>query len=59
MEPALNVYHDLQPEELAKFLTLSQETNKPINQLILEAARKLAVHHQADSDKAKSSVMKS
>jgi hypothetical protein len=39
MKLNLNIPHNLKPEELVKFLSLSQETNKPISQLILEAAR--------------------
>lgn len=53
MKLNLNISHHLTPEELAKFLTLSQETNKPINQLILQAARELAADFQAGRDNAK------
>jgi len=53
MNLILDISHDLKPEELAKFVILSQETNKPISQLILEAARELAAHPQADHDNAK------
>jgi hypothetical protein len=42
----------LKPEELGVIVTLAKETNKPIPQLILEAARKLADRPQALSNKA-------
>jgi hypothetical protein len=50
MKLNLNISHNLKPEELAKFLILSQETNKPITRLILEAARELATRPEAGHD---------
>ena len=52
MKLNLNIEHNLKPEELGVIVTLAKETNKPIPQLILEAARKLATHPEALSDKA-------
>ncbi len=52
MKLNLNIEHNLKPEELGVIVTLAKETNKPIPQLILEAARKLADRPQALSDKA-------
>ena len=46
----LNIPHDLKPEELSKIVALSKETNKPISQLVLEAARQLAASAQTLND---------
>ena len=52
MKLNLNIEHNLKPEELGVIVTLAKESNKPIPQLIVEAARKLAAHPQALSDEA-------
>jgi hypothetical protein len=53
MKLNLNIAHDLKAEELSKIVDLSKKTDKPISQLILEAARELAADSQADRDNAK------
>lgn len=45
MKLPLNILHDLKPEELSKIVAVSKETNKPVSQLILEAARELAARN--------------
>lgn len=47
MQMTLNISDDLKPEELGEIVTLSQETAKPIGQLILESARELAARVKA------------
>lgn len=47
MQMTLNISDDLKPEELGEIVTLSRETDKPIGQLILEAARELAAKVKA------------
>jgi len=52
MKLNLNISHDLKAEELHKIVSLSKETNKPISQLILEAARDLATPPQPLCDQS-------
>jgi hypothetical protein len=53
MKLNLNISHDLKAEELHKIVALSKETNKPVSQLILEAARDLATPPQPVRDQFK------
>lgn len=53
MKLNLNISHDLKAEELHKIVALSKETNKPVSQLILEAARDLATPPQPLGDQSK------
>lgn len=53
MKLNLNIAHRLKPEELSKIVDLSKETNQPISQLILEAARELAADSRAVCGNAK------